>query len=452
MLISDFTILQKILKPCKIYNLYHFRPVKAFSIDSRSIKKGEAFIAIRGQYHDGHFFIQKAVDKGASLIIGKRYVPTGFKIPFFVVENGYEALKATAAYVRKVKKPFVYGISGSVGKTTTKEILGFLLEKHFKVLKNKKTENNILGLAKTIFALKDEKVLILELGTNQKGEIADLAKIAIPNIGIITFVKPVHLKGLKSLEGVLKEKITLFKANRRMKAILNRDDPVLSKVKIPNKTYWFGKSKNNDLFARLENRDSTNVVFLIQNKYTLKLPFYLEGFISNFLAAILAARSAGLALEELVSRAGRFRNFPDMRMQMKQLGRYYVLNDAYNANPYSFQEAFRMLKNYTLPKIAVIGDMLELDSKSVYYHERLASQIIKSNFEYCLTFGKYTLHLKRRLQKLGYRRVFHFTEHKAIAKFIEKKIQVNRDSTKRYLIFLKGSRKMELEKVLAYLG
>lgn len=451
MIISDFKVLERILKPSKISNLYHFKPLKGFSLDSRSIAKGEVFVAIRGKHYDGHSFIKKAVDKGAHLIVAEEYIATKPKVPFFIVEDSYQALKSIAAYIRRKKKPFVYGITGSLGKTITKEMLSFLLTPYFKVLKNKGTENNLLGVTKTVFALQDEEIMILELGTNARGEIESSAKIITPDIGIITFVKPVHLEGLGNLRGVFDEKVSLLKVNPKMKAILNRDDPYLAKVRRPGKIYWFGRDKGNHLFARLISRGESGFTFLIQDKYELILPPYCEGFITNVLAAILGAKIVGISLEELVERIKHFNNFLPLRMQTGEYKGFSILNDAYNANPHSFQVAFKSLRICSLKKIAVIGDMLELGKKSRYYHELLAGQIIRNNFDCCLTLGEYTIHLKKKLRSLGYRKAFHFPSHKAIAQFINKKVGLNSKSKKRYLIFLKGSRKMELENVIKYL-
>ncbi len=451
LLISDFKILERIVKPSNIYNIYHFRPLTGVSIDSRSIKRGEIFIAIKGKHHDGHKFIKKAIDKGAALVIAQQYLPINSKVPFFVVEDTYEAIKAIATYIRKIKKPFVYAITGSIGKTTTKEMLNFLLADNFTVLKNEKTENNILGVAKTIFSLKDEKILILELGTNAKGEIESLAKMCTPDVGIITFIKPVHLEGLGSLSDVRDEKLSLLGVNSKMKVILNRDDPILSKVKTKHKVYWFGKANNNYIFARLIRRGGKESVFRVQEKYELKLASYLEPFISNVLAAVSAASLAGLPLKGLIEGMNQFKGHLPMRMQMQKVKGFSILNDAYNANPHSFYRVFQALENYPFKKIAVVADMLELGRKSIYYHKQLAPWLIKGDFDYCLTFGDYSSYLAKRLQKLGYRGVFHFSSHKAIASFINERIGTSIKRKKRYLIFLKGSRKMELEKVIRYL-
>ena len=459
MIISDFKVLERILKPEKIYNLYHFKPVKGFSLDSRSMARGEAFVAIKGKYHDGHSFIKKAIAKGASFIVAEKYIATKPKVPFFIIKDSYQALKSIATYIRKKKNPFVFGITGSLGKTTTKEMLSFLLQPHYKVLKNKGTENNLLGLVKTCFLLRDQEIMIVELGTNAKGEIESLAGIAVPDVGIITLIKPVHLEGLGSLREVFDEKVSLFKANPKMKAILNRDDPYLAKVRRRGKIYWFGrrsrplgaKARNNHIFARLVNRCGGNSTFLIQDKYELYLPTYCEAFISNVLAAISAAKVLGFSLRELVEKIRDYKNFLPLRMQIQEHKGFSILNDAYNANPYSLQVVFKGLEKGPLKKIVVIGDMLELGKKSRHYHELLAGQIRRAKFDYCLSLGKHTQYLFKKLRSSGYKKAFHFLSHKAIAQFINKRIGQSLENKKRYLIFLKGSRKMELEKVIKYL-
>lgn len=470
-LICDFKKLEKLIKPSWIYNIYHFKSIERFCIDSRSIKRRkEAFIAIKGKHKDGHSFIQEAVDRGAALVIGQKYIPTKPKVPFFVVEDTCQALGRIVSYIRKRKKPFVYGVTGSIGKTTVKEMLSFLLEPYYKVLKNKETENNILGLAKTLFCLEDEKVAVLELGTNHKGEIESLARICTPDAGIITCIRPVHLKGLKTLSGIRDEKLSLFSANQKMnpvrnskhkkgkskisngmKAILNHDDPYLAKSKLKNKIFWFGKQKKNFISGRLIRREEGESIFLIQEKYELRLPTYREHFIDNALAAITGASLLNLAVPGLVERMNDFDNFSSMRMQMFEKKGYHILNDAYNANPHSFTKALEVLKNNPLKKIAVVADMLELGEKARYYHEKLATQLSEADFEYCLTFGDYSQSIREKMQKSGYKNVFHFSSHKKIADFINKKIGADKQRKKRYLIFLKGSRKMELENVIKHL-
>ena len=451
MLISELKTLKSVILPHRVYNSGNFKHLKGFSLDSRSIGKNYAFIALKGKYTDGHEFIQEAAQRGASCIIAERFVPTKQKVCFFLVKNSYDVLSSVVAYIRKKRRLFVYAITGSIGKTTTKEILSFLLEPHTSLAKSIKTENNILGLGKTFFALKNEKVLVVELGTNAKGEIGMLARACTPDVGIITHIKPVHLKGLGNLKGVLAEKTSLFKANQKMKLVLNRDDPYLAKIKTKRKVYWFGRDRSDDFFASLVKRENGYSFFLIKGKYPLSLPTYKESFITNYLAAISAAGLFGIPLKKLMQTLHEFQSFPPMRMEMKELNGFTVVNDAYNSNPYSFKEALKGISGCGLKKIAIVADMLELGAKSAYYHRQLAGHILRSGFDYCLTFGQYTLYLEDELKKRGYKKAIHFNSHKDIADFINKKIKLRIGPKKRLLIFLKGSRSMELEKVLNYL-
>lgn len=443
MLINDFKILEKIVSPRKMSNLYHFGGVSGFSIDSRTIKKGQAFIALRGKCCDGHDFIEQAASRGACAIISQKDLSLKRRVPFFLAEDTMSCLSRVIIYLRERSKAFIYAVTGSVGKTTTKEMLSWLLSQQEPVLKNEKTENNLLGLAKTIFRLGKEKTAVLELGTSAKGEIRNLSTLCKPDVGIITFIKPVHLDGLDDLRGVYQEKISLIESNPRMKLILNCDDPYLCGFNKRRQIFWFGKAKDNDLYYSLKERKNNQSLFLIQDKYEFILATHQEAFISNVMAALLAARLKGSSYEELISRMRGFKDFPNMRMQMRKTGNFFILNDSYNANPYSFSRALDVLANYSLSKIAVIGDMLELGKKSRYYHELLAGQVVKTGLKYCLTFGEDSLYLHEKLLSCGYKGAYHFSSHQDIADFITGKAK----GKKEYLIFLKGSRALGLEKV-----
>lgn len=443
MVISDFTVLKRLLDPVKIKNIYFFKPVKGFSFDSRTIKRGQAFIAVKGKYHDGHKFIQEAVRRGASLVICQKNAPKRpCKTPFFLVKDSYQSACKIARYIREEKKPKVLAITGSVGKTTTKEMLAFLLEKDFKVLKNPATENNFFGVSRAMFNLKDEKVMVLELGTNAPGEINDLAQMIYPDIALITFVKPVHLEGLKSLNGIFREKTQLLKVNPKVKAVLNRDDDFLRRYKGKQKIYWYGSENSCQVSYHKIKSDRLGSYFLINGKYKLFMPANYGAFIVNAVAALAATKALGLPLKKMVKRMNGFKRYPSSRMEIKKRGKFIFLNDAYNANPFALSQALAEIRNYPLSKMAVIGDMLELGPKSEYYHRQIAGDVIKGGFDYCLLLGKFTKYLKDELLKKGYDRAYHFESHKKAADFVSSK------ANGEYLIFLKGSRGMGLEKVM----
>ncbi|OQX81217.1 MAG: hypothetical protein B6D56_02960 [Candidatus Omnitrophica bacterium 4484_70.1] len=429
----------KILKPIKVFRRQFFSPPSGFSIDSRTIKKGEAFFALKGKFQDGHNFIKEAVGQGATLIISEKILPffKSLNCCIFLVKSTYQALENTLSYLRRKINPQVIAITGSVGKSTTKEML--------ELLKTEKTENNLLGISKTFFNLKREKLVVAELGTNSKGEIKKLTKIISPDIGIITFIKPVHLQGFKNLKEIFKEKISLIKNSSLKYALLNREDRWLRKVNLKKQIFWFGFSKKAHLYGKFFRRTTTSSEFLINDRYPLRLLTPFPFYIFNALASLLCATVLGIKLEEAVRRLSSFRRFLPQRMQkIKKKGVIFV-NDSYNSNPFSLKEALQSLNFYSLPKIAILGDMWELGRRSSYYHSLLAKPIIKSNFDYVLSLGNFSLYLNNRLKNLGYPRAYHFNSHQEIAEFLRKIAK-----RRKYLVFVKGSRIMRMEKVIEY--
>lgn len=422
-------------------------PVTGFSIDSRTINQGEGYIALKGIHCDGHDFVKEAIAKGAKLVIVEKDLDFISPVKVVKVPNTYQALSEIVRFYRKEKKTYLSAVTGSVGKTTTKEMIHFLFSQYTTVLKNQKTENNFLGVSKTLLSLKKEKVVILELGTNAPGEIKTLGLLSVPEVGVFTFIKPVHLQGLKNLQGVFKEKVSLREVNPKMKLVINSDDRFLKTLTQDKNVFTIGvNNKKSDLFANLLEQDKAKSVFLVDNKYRLQLNTPFPGFIYNALLALANVYLWGIEIKDLVEKLNGFSAFPDGRMQIKRYGNLSVLNDAYNANPYSFSQALKTLKAFSQPKVAFIGDMLELGSKSAYFHRRLADSVLTANFEFVITLGKKCLYLQKKLRDLGYNNVFHVAQHKEAAELIQ-----TRCKDKEYLLFLKGSRSMMLEKVLDYL-
>ncbi|MCD6583762.1 MAG: UDP-N-acetylmuramoyl-tripeptide--D-alanyl-D-alanine ligase [Candidatus Omnitrophica bacterium] len=444
---SEFTLLKltRILKPKRVLNKRFFKQPTGFSIDSRILKKGEAFIAIKGKYFDGHQFIDEAIHKGAVLIVsenGKEKKKE--RVCSFVVENTISSLERVSKYIRERAAPKkVIAITGSVGKTTTKEMLFYLLREKFSVLCNKKSENNLLGVCKTLLNLKGEEMLILELGTNSPGEIERLTSLCRPHMGVITFIKSVHLEGLSSLKGVLEEKIAVIAKNADTIGILNRDDYLLRRVNLANRIFWFGRSREAHIYAKLLEKNERESIFSINDRYPLRLKTFASFFIYNTLASLLVAVLLGLDLKECIERMSEFEGFPPMRMEKIIKRGLLFINDAYNSNPFSLRESIRTLSVYSLPKVAVIADMLELGRRVYHYHRSLGHLLISAGFDYIITFGKHVYFLKEVLEKLGHPRVIHLDSHEKIASFLRKLTK-----NKKYLIFLKGSRNMKLEEVI----
>ncbi|PIS34320.1 MAG: UDP-N-acetylmuramoyl-tripeptide--D-alanyl-D-alanine ligase, partial [Candidatus Omnitrophica bacterium CG08_land_8_20_14_0_20_41_16] len=205
--------------------------VKGVSIDSREIKKGEAFIAIKGNNFDGHNFINMAIKKGASCIITEKEIKGTDGIAVIKVKDTIRALGAVARFKREKYNLPVIAVTGSNGKTATKDMIAWILSKDFKVLKNEGTKNNHIGLPLTLLKLDSSyDIAVLEIGTNHFGEVKYLSDIACANIGIITNIGPAHLQYFKNLKGVFKEKHDLLRSLKAPAiAILNADDPYLRK-------------------------------------------------------------------------------------------------------------------------------------------------------------------------------------------------------------------------------
>ena len=356
------------------------------SIDSRTIKPGNAFIALKGPNFDGHDFIAEAIKKQASYIIAERtpLMPQHKKIRIVKVKDTLKALGDIARFKRDQCGLPVIGVTGSNGKTTTKEMIAGVLSKKFKVLKNAGTKNNHIGLPLTLLGLdKSHDVAVLEIGTNHFGEVKYLAEIAQPNIGIITNIGPSHLEFFKHERGVLREKYSLIKNLIPPHiAILNADNNLLkiSIAKISKKPFilGFGMKNNCDFFAGGIRVILGSLEFCVNKKYKFKLKTPGCYNIYNALPAIAAGRIFGIEYQDIAESLASF-VFPEGRLNSITLNRIRFINDTYNSNPFSLKEALRVLADSKVRgrRIFVMGDMLELGYQKYYFHKQAGRQAAK---------------------------------------------------------------------------
>ncbi len=420
----DLKTLEKIIKPVKVAGRRYFRSVKSFSIDSRTVKAGQAFIALPGTLCDGHDFIPQALARRVKVVVcQEKGVVKGVEACFFIVNDSKQALAAICRALRKNISAPVIAVTGSVGKTTTKEMLSFLLGHKGKVHKNSGTENNFFGVSRTLLQFPEKAdYLVAELGSNAVGEIKQLASLVRPDIGIITGVKEAHLEGLSGLSAVRQEKISLLSLSSKTIGIVNRDDCRLRTLKVKNRLIWFGMTRKADIHAKLIENSPLRCRFLVNGQHTLTLQTPAYFFVYNALAALAAAFQLGLDLSDSCRVMEGFSAYPPMRMQMIVKGKIFFLNDAYNANPYSLKTALQCLSLFDRPKIAVIGDMLELGRRSAYFHSRAAGHCLDQGFAYILTYGEESKVLHRTLQKRKYKKSFHFESKTDLAAFIKKAV------------------------------
>jgi UDP-N-acetylmuramoyl-tripeptide--D-alanyl-D-alanine ligase len=374
--------------------------ITGVSTDTRTIRPGDLFFALKGENADGHAYVPKAIEAGAGVVISdESSLPGGTNTIAIKVEDPLWALGDLAKYYRSLFKVRVVGITGSVGKTTTKEMLTAILEQKWKVLKNKANYNNEIGLPLTLFELdRSHEVAVLEMAMRGLGEIQRLASIAKPEIGVITNIGISHIERLGSQGAIADAKAELLgELPPDGVAILNAEDGYFEviKDKFSGKVVSFGSSKSADVIgARVKCLDEGQYRFVLlisgQGALEVTLPIMGRHNVYNALAAAAAANQLGLDL--LAIRAGlETVTPPDMRMEFTQTkDGLAILNDAYNASPASVIAALRTLqalKGYDR-KVAVLGDMLELGDYARKAHEDVGRALVESGVKKLIVVGK----------------------------------------------------------------
>ncbi|MFA5389616.1 MAG: UDP-N-acetylmuramoyl-tripeptide--D-alanyl-D-alanine ligase [Candidatus Omnitrophota bacterium] len=422
------------------------------STDTRKIKKGELFVAIKGGNFDGHSFILDAVAKGAGGVLVQEggITNANFKLPdvsFISVSDSIKALGDIGSFHRARFNIPVIGITGSNGKTTTKEMITVILNKKFNTLKNFGTENNNIGVPMTLMRLNSEhNIAVLEMGTNHLGEIRRLSEIAGPTMAIITNVGPSHLEYLEDVETVLKAKVEIFEHMAKdAKLIMNADDDSLRSIKTNLKTIWFGFDKESDFYADKINLEPDGITFRLNGKWDISLGVLGRHNVYNALAAIACAWDFGVPIEDIKDALKEFR-VPNMRMEVKRFGDIKIINDTYNANPQSMKQAIEALRDMTTEgrKVLVAGDMLELGTLSGRFHHLVGKQAAESGVDLIVAVGKLAEYVSKGAQEAG------MSERKiklcAVTKEACEKVAslIKKGDT----ILVKGSRAMKMEGIV----
>ncbi|MDI6758954.1 MAG: UDP-N-acetylmuramoyl-tripeptide--D-alanyl-D-alanine ligase [Candidatus Omnitrophota bacterium] len=433
--------------------------LSGISIDSRTIKPKEAFIAIKGDNFDGHDFILEAIKKGSRFIICQArrasLVSSCLRekkgIAFLEAEDTTRALGDIARFWRRQFDIPVIAITGSNGKTTTKDMIAWILSGKFKVLKNMGTKNNQIGLPLTLLNLDSSyDCVVLEAGTNHPGEIEYLSGICLANIGVITNIGPSHFEFLRDLKGVFTEKRTLLKFLKKPAiALLNADDNLLKKeLAMPSKSmaaFGFGFKNHCDFSGSNIKFQKGRIEFLVQKyKFTLDTLGYFNAY--NALAAIAAARILGMAYKDIASRLMRF-SFPPARLNFVESKRLRFIDDTYNSNPASLSCALEALGEIKTKgrKIVIMGDMLELGKDERLFHEQAGKHIAKTSDAF-IAVGRLSKIAALSAQKTGLngKNVFTCETSNEARGILFKELIPNPDD----IVLVKGSRLMRMEKVI----
>ena len=364
------------------------------------------------------------------------------------VKNTVQALGALAYYHRKRFKIPVIAITGSNGKTTTKEMLSNILKERFNVLYNPETQNNNIGVPLAILRLrKRHNLAVIEIGANHSGEIDRLSWIIKPTVGIITNIGPSHLEFFKNLKGVFEAKLELIKnLAKNGKLLINKDDRFLSQLKEPNfETVTFGFNRFSDFCGQIIKETENRTIFLLNNKHRIVLKTLGVHNVYNALAGIACARSLGLSYNEIKSALALFK-MPAMRMQLLNIDNFKIINDCYNSNPGSLKCALEFLKAYSNPgkKIMVCGDMLELGKMTKRLHLDIGKMVAKAEIDFLITVGRLARDIASSAYSTGMpeksiRRCGNTSE---AARFLRSFIQP------KDVVLIKGSRAMKMENVV----
>lgn len=348
------------------------------SIDSRTIKEGELFIALRGRRFDGHNFLNEALKRGNGAIVNFQPAGTIKGKTIIYVNDTLKALHEIARYMRLKRDIPVIGITGSNGKTTTKELIASILSTGYTVLKNTGNLNNHIGLPLSLTRINDaDEIVVLEMGASAPGEIKELCEISIPNYGVLTNISQAHLEGFKDIETIRRTKLEIL--DYISVAIVNADDPFMMegirKSGFKGQIIKYGIKNSAEIRAtdiRLREKGSIFNLHDGENKSIEVYPKISGMFnIYNLLAAASVGYLFNIDLLDVKNAVDSFTGVP-MRLEFKQLNGINVISDVYNANPASMDEAIKELVRIKRGRIiAVLGDMLELGSYEEEAHRRL---------------------------------------------------------------------------------
>ena len=428
------------------------------STDSRSIRPGELFFALRGENFDGHRFFAEAMQRGGRGAVVEQEIERSpdKTIPIIKVTNTLQALGDLAHLWRKRHPIPLVAVVGSNGKTTTKEMAAAILGKRYKVMKNAGNLNNLIGLPLSLLKMNSKDgVAILEMGMNHKGEILRLTQIAEPDMGILTTIGPVHLEGLGSIEGVMKAKGELLEGmGARGRVIFNADDPRVAELSkgFQGERQSFGIHNPADWQAiDILTREDGGVSFQLQGPVG-RIPISLKVIgrhqVYNALAAAAATIHLGVGMDDIKDGLDAFQP-PPMRMELVTLGKgITIINDAYNANPQSMESALLTLEELRGGrKIAVLGDMWELGAYAQQAHRELGRTVKERGVDLLFLLGQFAPLVAEGAKKAGMdpQTIVIGKDHHDVSLLLARTVKTGD------WVLVKGSRIMKMEEIITEL-
>lgn len=402
--------------------------IENISIDSREYKENSLFIPIIGETHDGHKFLNSAYENGYRVFLcDNNHDFTKDDITLIKVENTKKALGDIAKYIRNEYDIEYIGVTGSVGKTTTRDMIYSVLSSKYRTLKNDKNYNNEIGVPKTLFNL-DSKIekAVIEMGMSSKGELDYLASIVKPSIAVISNIGMSHIENFENQEGIFNAKMEITNYfNKDSILIVNGDDKYLKTLKTKKLNYkvlTYGLDKNNDLYAydiKL-NIDKSSFKTIINNneeEFTINVP--AEHNVLNALSAILVGLNSNMTVEE-IRKGLESLELTSGRLTVIKKKDFTIIDDSYNASCDSMISALNVIKKYTNKKICVLGDILETGKYDEELHRKVGKNIT-NDIDLLVTVGKSSLYIEEEAIKKGFiNKKLHFENYEELIKNIDK--------------------------------
>ncbi len=416
---------------------------KNYSKDTRTIKKGDTYIGIKGEKFDGSLFWKEALNNGAeTVIINKidledieKYQKQNKNI--IQVEDTIQAIGEMASLKMRILKNTynlkVVGVTGSVGKTSTKDIIANVLSQKYKVLKTEGNNNNHIGLPLTILRIQEEEIAVIEMGMNHLGEISYLTQIAKPDIAVITNIGTSHIGNLGSRENILKAKLEILEGMSKKRIVINNDNDLLHKWYLENKgeieIHTFGIQNESEFKAENINLEENSSEFICKNKdeeINIEVPVGGEHFILNALCGAAVGNLLNLNNEEIKNGIKDFK-LTAKRMEINHLKNNIILiNDSYNASYESMKASITNLRNmHGERKIAVLGDMFELGKFSEKLHREVGIEIYKNKIDKLYLVGNYAKFIGEEAEKEGYKKenIFYFENKEELFNDLKQNLQ-----------------------------
>lgn len=418
--------------------------------DSREVEEGTLFVPVKGAKTDPHKFIEECLDKGAAASLTEYDAPQNAVKPYIKVENTLLALQSIASHYRSGLNVRVVGITGSVGKTSTKEMVAAALSCGFDVMKTQGNRNSQIGLPMTMFEIeKHNEAAVIEMGMSEFGEMDRICDVARPDMAVMTNIGKAHIENLKTQENLLSEKFKITKHfNENSVLFINGDDRLLRTLHNKQKfrTVTFGLSSDNDYYADNIKTFGFNTSFICvrkDKKTSVTIPALGVHSIMNALAAFAVGEAMGLSDEVIARGLSCYKNAP-MRQQIHELKDLVLIDDSYNASPEATKASIDVLKKAASGKtIAVLADMLELGDEAQKEHYNVGKYLAEKSVDVLITVGTLSRYTAKGAEENGCGCVKSFDNNFDAYQYLKNVTDKN------CTILIKGSRSMRTDEIVS---